>query len=286
MHRQDVFRKTPPFGTGSLTNLLDGAKDFRTRGHLLIIAVQGLFRPKSRLGLVQRRIMELSGKRVLVIGGSGALGAELCNQLSALGADVLATARSAESSLKIPAMIQTRLLVDLESQASIDTLCAYLKAEFNQLDVIVNASGVVGFGSWESVPAAAAQKIMQVNYLGPALLFSLLTPLLRASASAGNEPCIVNISGVVAEKHFPGMAAYTASKVAMASLMKSLSSDLRRDGIRTMDARPGHTDTGLADRAVTGAAPAFPAGMTAQHVVSRIVRGLQENSPELASTDF
>jgi cyclic-di-GMP-binding biofilm dispersal mediator protein len=230
--------------------------------------------------------VELTGKRVLVIGGSGALGAQFCEQLLALGAEVLATAKTAESSLRIPAGVQTRLLVDLESQVSIDTLSNYLNETFGQLDVIINASGLVGFGTWESSGAAASQKLMQVNFLGPASLFGQLTQLLKASASSGNGTYIVNISGVVAEKTFPGMAAYTASKVAASSLMKSLTYDLRRDGIKTLDARPGHTETGLATRAIIGTAPAFPTGMTGEHVVARIIKGLQEDSTELASTDF
>lgn len=230
--------------------------------------------------------MELTGKRVLVIGGSGVLGAEFCNQLIALGAEVMATARNAESSLKIPAAVQTRLLVDLESQSSIDTLGDYLNEQFDSIDVVINAAGLVGFGSWESTGAAASQKLMQVNFLGPASIFAKITQLLKASAAAGTGSYIVNISGVVAEKTFPGMAAYTASKVAVSSLMKSLTYDLRRDGIKTLDARPGHTETGLATRAIAGAAPAFPTGMTAEHVVERIIKGLQEDSTDLASTEF
>lgn len=230
--------------------------------------------------------MELTGKRVLVIGGSGVLGAEFCNQLIALGAEVLATARSAESSLKIPVTVKNRLLVDLESQASIDTLGNYLNEQYDSIDVVINAAGLVGFGTWESTGAAASQKLMQVNFLGPASIFGKLSQLLKASAVAGNGTYIVNVTGVVAEKTFPGMAAYTASKVAISSLMKSLTYDLRRDGIKTLDARPGHTETGLATRAIVGTAPAFPTGMSAEHVVSRIIKGLQEDSSELASTEF
>jgi cyclic-di-GMP-binding biofilm dispersal mediator protein len=169
---------------------------------------------------------------------------------------------------------------------SIDTLCNYLNEQFDSIDVVINAAGLVGFGSWESTGAAASQKLMQVNFLGPASVFAKLSQLLKASAAAGTGTYIVNVSGVVAEKTFPGMAAYTASKVAASSLMKSLTYELRRDGIKTLDARPGHTETGLATRAIVGAAPAFPTGMTAEHVVGRIIKGLQEDSTDLASTEF
>jgi NAD(P)-dependent dehydrogenase (short-subunit alcohol dehydrogenase family) len=60
--------------------------------------------------------MEFTGKNILVIGGSGALGAELVRQLSAQGAVVMATARNADTAARIPAEAAVKLVVDLESR--------------------------------------------------------------------------------------------------------------------------------------------------------------------------
>ena len=60
---------------------------------------------------------------------------------------------------------------------------------------------------------------------------------------------IVNISGVIAEQNLPGMAAYGASKAAVASFDEALAREARRAKVRVIDARP-HTETGLADRAI------------------------------------
>jgi cyclic-di-GMP-binding biofilm dispersal mediator protein len=49
---------------------------------------------------------------------------------------------------------------------------------------------------------------------------------------------------------------------------------------------PGHTETGLADRAIAGTAPQFPQGMTTEHVAERIIKALVEDEKTVASSDF
>jgi cyclic-di-GMP-binding biofilm dispersal mediator protein len=152
-----------------------------------------------------------------------------------------------------------------------------------QLDGIINLAGIVGFGSATDTSASDAQKVMQVNHLGPSAVISALLPVL---AKSENEPFILSISGVVAEKIFPGMSAYVTSKTAHSTWLKALNLEARRMKIRVIDARPGHTETGLASRAVFGTAPAFPQGMTPQHVVDTIVAAIVTGSNELASENF
>ena len=90
--------------------------------------------------------MDLSGKTILVTGASGALGSELTNVLSSKGAKVLGTATNNESAGSIPAKAEVRLLLDYQEPDSIQTLTDYLVAA-SQVDGIINASGVVAFGS-------------------------------------------------------------------------------------------------------------------------------------------
>ena len=55
---------------------------------------------------------------------------------------------------------------------------------------------------------------------------------------------------------------------------------------QVMRARPGHTETGLATRALFGTAPNFPEGMTAAHVVQVILDGISAGKPLIASSEF
>jgi len=82
------------------------------------------------------------------------------------------------------------------------------------------------------------------------------------------------------------MAAYTASKTAHSTWLRALQLETRRSRVRVIDARPGHTETGLADRAVFGSAPRMPQGMTPDHVADVIVAGIDGEATELASSAF
>ena len=230
--------------------------------------------------------MELRGKTILVTGGSGAFGAELVNQLADQGANVLATATSNESAARIPNRASVRLLLDFENQDSIETLTQYLLTSDTELDGIINASGVVAFGPASELPADARQKLFNVNSTGPMRLISELLPALQKSKERGNEPFVLSFSGVVAEQTFPGLISYAASKTAMRSFLEGLAKETRRFGIRVIDARPGHTESGLATRAIAGESPKFPEGMTVEHVIKRVVEALVNDETDLSSDKF
>jgi len=216
-------------------------------------------------------------KSVLIVGASGAFGSLFCNLLKAQGYQVLAAARNTDG---IPASADIRLKVDLEDQASIDLLANYLKDQNTPITGIVSAAGAVGFGRIEETTASDASRLMQINHLGPASLIAQLLPILQ------DEGFIICINGIVSEKTFPGMAAYTASKNANAAFLATLLMELRRRKIQVLDAKPGHTETGLSTRAIFGTAPAFPQGMTAEHVVGVILQGLAEGKTVIPNTDF
>ena len=196
----------------------------------------------------------------------------------------MATARNADTAARIPAESSVKLIVDLENQDSIKTLTDYLLNLNQPIHGIINAAGVVGFAKATETSAQDAAKLMQINNLGPASIISALHPLLALDKEA--ESFVAGITGVVSEKVFPGMSAYTVSKTAHASYLATITQEFRRDKIQVTDAKPGHTETGLASRAIFGTAPAFPEGMTAGHVVSLLLEGIKEGKPVIGSTEF
>ena len=151
---------------------------------------------------------------------------------------------------------------------------------------MVNAAGIVGFGTVEATTLADAARLMRVNHLAPAELISRLVPRLAESAAAERQPVIVGITGIVSEQAFAGMAAYVASKTAHAAWLRALALELRRSKVRVLDAHPGHTETGLDSRAVCGVAPNFPTGMTPEHVAQVIVAAIIADETSLPSDRF
>ena len=225
--------------------------------------------------------MELQGKRILVVGASGVFGALLVQELLAQGAEVHATASSVESADRIPLGVTQRLILNLTDQTSIDATAAYLNQSY-PLDGVILASGRVGFAQADSTSAANLAALDQVNYQGPASLIGQLVTNLTAQPKS----FVLAINGVVAEKVFPGMSAYSASKTALSVWLSTLRLEQRKKGLIVIEARPGHTETGLAGRALFGVAPAMPQGMTPESVVERLIAAIDAETPLLASDDF
>ncbi|MFM6980946.1 MAG: SDR family NAD(P)-dependent oxidoreductase [Micrococcales bacterium] len=215
--------------------------------------------------------MDLKGKTVLVVGASGVIGAKLCEKLHAAGASLIATSRNPAS--------EGMLELDLADEASIEALVTRLANV--ELDGVIIAAGAVAFGTLDAVPIEITNRLMVINATGP---ISLITKLL--ANLHGREGFILTISGKIAEIPTTGLAAYSAAKGALYAFAVAASRELRRQGVRWLDARPGHTETGFADRAIFGQAPNFATGLTADAVSERILQGILQDEKDLPSSNF
>ena len=83
-----------------------------------------------------------------------------------------------------------------------------------------------------------------------------------------------------------GLSAYSASKAALHAFSVAAGREFRRLGVRFIDARPGHTESGLATRALFGEAPNFGAGLTTDAVAARIVAAIVNDEKDLPSAAF
>jgi cyclic-di-GMP-binding biofilm dispersal mediator protein len=224
--------------------------------------------------------MDVAGKRILVVGASGALGSLIAKDLMSLGARVLGTATTNESATRLPAGLELNLLLNLESEKSIAELSAYINS--TGIDGVILASGVVAFGNTDELTPKTLDRLMDVNALGQ---IKLLIAIQKALFESGNA-FVLAIPGVVAEAPLPGMAAYSASKTALQGFLTAITREWRRRGVTVISARPGHTETGLATRSISGVAPAFPAGMEPQVVARRLVTAIQHDEKELPASAF
>ncbi len=229
---------------------------------------------------------ELQGRQILVVGASGAFGNEFCTQLEAAGAKVIGTARNADSASRLQPQLEQRLLLNLEDPQSIQALATYLTASQTTIDGIVLASGLVAFGSVAETSAAVLQRLTQVNTLGQIDLVQQLLPALVQSTAAGRSPFVVSISGVIAERPMAGLSAYSASKAALHAYATASQREYQKLGIRWLDARPGHTESGLANRAIAGTAPNFGVGMAVELVIGRIIKAVLDDEKDLPSGSF
>jgi cyclic-di-GMP-binding biofilm dispersal mediator protein len=224
---------------------------------------------------------DLSGAVVLVVGASGVLGAEIARDLEAEGCTVVRAGRSADR-LSGP----DAFLADLTDDTAAAALVAAAVRAHDRLDGVVIAAGVVAFGPAAEVTDDTLRRLFETNALAPIRLIREAIPHLAASAASGGKPFVVTLSGIVAESPTAGLAAYSASKAALAAFVQASSRELRRIGIRLLDARPGHTETGLATRSIAGTSPAFAAGLDPAAVAGRIVRAIIDDEKDLPSGAF
>lgn len=156
----------------------------------------------------------------------------------------------------------------------------WAKDQLGSLDAVFNCVGVVAFGHLEELSTDAMEELFLTNVFVPIMLFKSAAP------SINKNGLMVNISGVVAEKNLPGMAAYGASKAAAKSFMEGFSREARRKSITAIDVRPPHTETGLAERPIEGEAPKFPEGLSPQLVAQVICENIEKGEKDIPALCF
>jgi NAD(P)-dependent dehydrogenase (short-subunit alcohol dehydrogenase family) len=228
---------------------------------------------------------DLSGASILVLGATGGLGRHIVGQLSAAGAKLTMSARS-QQALDDLEVAGVRIAGDLRDPDLADALVAAAVMAHGRLDGVINASGVVAFGPIAETSDAVIDELWQVNALAPMRIIRAAVPALAEAKADGGEPFIVHISGIVSEHPSAGLGVYSAVKAAVAALQQVAARELRRQGIRVLDARPGHTETDLSRHPLAGEAPKLPTGYDPVGVARRIVAAIIGDEKDLPSSAF
>jgi len=225
---------------------------------------------------------DLQGAVVAVVGAAGGLGRPVAARLAARGAEVvLAGPHLDRLDGVLPGSHPLTVELDIRDPLAGDALVGAVSDRFGRLDGVVDTAGVVAFGNLVDTPDEVIEELFLTNVLGPLWLAKRTVPLLAASRGF-----LLLVSAVLAEQPLPGLAAYGASKAALSSAGRSMARELRRQGITVIDARPPHTETGLATRAISGAAPVLPTGLDPAVVAERLVRAIELGEREVPSTAF
>lgn len=226
----------------------------------------------------------LDGSHVLVFGATGGLGAPLAKALAGQGATLTLSARSAERLAAVAAELGDAVVGtvpgDLTMPDAARSVVEAATADGRALDGVVFAAGVVAFGAVTDLDDDALDAVLLLNLVAPIRVARAAIPKM------GRGAFFATISAITAERPTAGMAAYSASKAAVTAFDAALGHELRRTGIRVLDIRPPHTETGLAGRPIAGTAPALGKGKQPTAVADRIVRALLDDEKDLPSGAF
>lgn len=211
------------------------------------------------------------------------LGAQIAQQMNALGAKLTLSGRDEPRLSEVSGRLTGALGIraDIRDGSTAAKLIEAAISHGGKLDGVVIASGVVGFGELALADPIAIEELFLVNAIAPMwIMQQAIAPISLAGGF------IAAISGVVAERSMPNMAAYSASKAGLSSALSAVAVEGKKRNVLVLDARPPHTETGLATRAIAGVAPRMPSGLDPTSVARRIIEGIANNETALDSGSF
>lgn len=180
--------------------------------------------------------MMLAEKTVLVTGAKGGLGSVVTRLLLGEGARVVGSSRSIrDSDFAHPQFLA--IAAELHSAAAAEALVENAVARAGALDAVVHLVGGFEAGSGEEVLA----RMMEVNLHSAWRLFHAALPVLRGRGSGR----LVAVASRTAVEPAAGLAAYTASKAALVSLVRTLAVENAAHGITANAVLPGTIDTAV-----------------------------------------
>ncbi len=189
---------------------------------------------------------DVSGKVILVAGGTGGLGRFVSLAFLAEGAAVAVSYRNPgefaalQQSAGSAAASLTGHRVDVTDESAVAEVVAQILAAHNRLDALANTIGgyAGGIPFW-NLDSATLDRMLSLNLrAGYVLAHAALVPMRRQGSGS-----IVNVNAKAALDHAAGAAAYAASKAASLALFDSLAADLRGSAIRVNSILPSIIDT-------------------------------------------
>jgi NAD(P)-dependent dehydrogenase (short-subunit alcohol dehydrogenase family) len=191
--------------------------------------------------------LELNGKTAVVIGGTSGIGRAIAHGLAEAGADVIPTARrieqvnAAADEVEQRGRRSLRVSSDVSDRASLENLLHESVKALDKVDILVNCAGRTKRGPTIDFPDDDWTAIIETN----------LTGTLRACQVFGRHMLerkygrIINIASLSTFVALLEVAAYSASKAAVASLTKSLALEWSPHGVNVNAIAPGVFETSL-----------------------------------------
>lgn len=159
--------------------------------------------------------LDLSGRVVLVTGGTRGVGLGITHAFLAAGATVVTCSRSEVDD----APGHAHHACDVRSADAVRDLVARIVADHGSLDVLVNNAGGAPYALAAEASPNFHAKVTELNLLAPLLMSQAANAVMQRQSEGG---AIVNVSSVSALRASPGTAVYGAAKAGLDSLTRSL----------------------------------------------------------------
>jgi NAD(P)-dependent dehydrogenase (short-subunit alcohol dehydrogenase family) len=188
------------------------------------------------------RLFSVSGKRVVITGGTRGIGLMIARGMTEAGARVVVASRKAEACRAVEAELGCPAVVaDLNEEAGIEALVAQVEESFDgRLDVLFNNAGATWGAPLEEFPRAAWDRVLGVNLVGLFDTTVKLLPALRQGAAGDGPARVINIGSVdglrvPADENY----SYSAAKAGVHMLTRHLASRLAGENVTVNAIAPG-----------------------------------------------
>ena len=193
----------------------------------------------------------LAGKRALVTGGSGGIGAAICRRLAADGCHVyvhahrgLAAAQALVQEIHAAGGSAEAVAFDVTEREAATAVLAAL-VEHEPVQIIVNNAGIHDDAVFPGMRADQWQRVIDVSVHG---FFNVTQPLMMPMIRS-RWGRVVNISSIAGIAGNRGQTNYAAAKGALNSATKSLAQEVASRGITINAVAPGIIDTSMSETA-------------------------------------
>jgi NAD(P)-dependent dehydrogenase (short-subunit alcohol dehydrogenase family) len=195
-------------------------------------------------------MLELSGKAVLITGGSRGIGAETARRMAGAGGRVIINYRrskaEAEALVNEIGANATAMRADVADPAALETMIDDVVRRFGAIDVLVNNAAVFEYNPFDGDDFAAWQqgwrRTFDLNVFAAANAAWLAMRAMRQSGGGK----IINVASRAAWRGETEFADYGASKAALVNLTRSIARACAKDNIVASCVAPGFIETEMA----------------------------------------
>lgn len=203
-----------------------------------------------------RALFDVTGKTVLITGGSSGFGLEAVRLFLAHGARVVSVSRTfdpeiadADGRRLCEHNAFSAIEFDLTVPSAIAQTFERTSVVFGTPDVVINNAGTSLMERAENVTMEDWSAVMRIN-LDAA--FELAQTAARAMKAGGHGGSIINVSSILAERGLPGSSVYSMSKAALNQMTRAMALEWGRYGIRVNAISPGWFASAMSEKIMAG----------------------------------
>ena len=220
--------------------------------------------------------MKLTGRTILITGGSAGIGLAFALKFLELGNEVIVTGRRQATLDEVKAKHPRLHIIqsDAADTAQIAALAARVKVEFPKLDVLMNNAGILLYKNLKATASDldGLMAEMNINVGGVLRTMSAFVGILTA-----NKGTVINVSSGLAFVPLPPAPIYSATKAAIHSYTQSLRFQLEETGVEVIELMPPAVKTDLTAALSEGGASL----MTTDELVKQSFASLKAGALEI-----